>query len=294
MAELRIGTVRANDVGFTYLSAGPDDPARPLALLLHGFPDSPHTWRHLMPRLAERGYRAVAPYLRGFAPTEVPLDDCYQTGALAVDANSLHDALAGDERAVIIGHDWGAVCAHGAAVLEPDRWRTLVTMAVPPGQAVPHALVTSADQLQMSWYMFFFQHPLAELVVPADDMAFIDRLWAQWSPGYDASDDLPAAKATVREAANLRAALGYYRAALGAGHSDARYDGAQAVVHAIAAQPALYLHGRDDGCIDVEVAEAVRSTVPSSVTIEIVDNAGHFLHLEQPARVNDRIIDFLG
>src|SRR3546814_5976831 len=62
--------------------------------------------------------------------------------------------------------------------------------------------------------MFFFQHPLADMVVPMDDLAFIDRLWADWSPGYDASDDLPAVKDCLRDPANLSAALGYYRATL--------------------------------------------------------------------------------
>jgi len=86
-------TVRAGELDVTYLECG----SGPLALCLHGFPDSPHTWRHLLPSLAAAGYRAVAPFTRGYAPTSVPASGVYQTAALARDANALHDALGGDE-----------------------------------------------------------------------------------------------------------------------------------------------------------------------------------------------------
>src|SRR5690606_35104397 len=98
------GTIEANGLSFGYLAAGGEGP---LALCLHGFPDSAHTWRHLLPELAAAGYRAVAPFLRGYAPTAVPADGYYQSGAVATDANALHDALGGDGDAVLIGHDWG-------------------------------------------------------------------------------------------------------------------------------------------------------------------------------------------
>src|SRR5688500_11701558 len=77
----------------------------PLALCLHGFPDSAHTWRHLLPALAEAGFHAVAPFLRGYAPTAVPHDACYSMGALVADAVAMHQALDGDGQAVLIGHD---------------------------------------------------------------------------------------------------------------------------------------------------------------------------------------------
>ncbi|MEX2659427.1 MAG: alpha/beta fold hydrolase, partial [Acidimicrobiales bacterium] len=185
--ELRTETVSANDVEFAYLTSGPG--TGPMALCLHGFPDSAHTWRLLAPTLVEAGYRVVAPFLRGYAPTAVPADGRYQTGALAKDAVELHEALAGDERAVVIGHDWGATAAYGAASLAPERWRRVVTASVPPAGAMSAGFLTY-DQLRRSWYMFFFQHPLAELVVGMDDLAVVDRLWADWSPGYDATEDL--------------------------------------------------------------------------------------------------------
>lgn len=207
------GRVEVNGLDLAYLSQGEG----PLALLLHGFPDSAWTWRHLMGDLAVAGYRAVAPFLRGYAPSAVPDDGLYQPGAIAADAIALHDALGGGADAVLVGHDWGAMAAYSAAAHAPDRWRRVVTMAVPPPATVAGAFF-SYDQLQRSWYMFFFQSPLADVAVPADDLAFLDRLWADWSPGYrDAGEDLAHVKDCLRDPANLTAALGYYRATLGTG-----------------------------------------------------------------------------
>lgn len=293
MTTLETGTIVANNVEFAYLAAGTAETRRPLALCLHGFPDTAHSWRHLLPELASAGYRAVAPFQRGYAPTAVPDDGCYQTGALAVDANALHEALGGDGGAVIIGHDWGALATHAAAAVEPDRWRRVVSMSVPPGNAFALGLMTNFVQLQKSWYMFFFQHGLADIVVAANDLAFVDELWAQWSPGYDATAELPLVKASLRDPANLTAALGYYRATLGDGKRDTRYDDAQAASQLVPPQPMLYLHGRDDGCCGVEVAQSAAASMPPNVTVEIVDKAGHFLHLEQPVAVNARIVEFL-
>jgi pimeloyl-ACP methyl ester carboxylesterase len=288
--ELQMDHVTANDVEVAYLTAGgPDDP---MALCLHGFPDSAHTWRRLAPVLVEAGYRVVAPFLRGYAPTAVPRDGRYQTGALVADAIALHEQLGGDERAVIIGHDWGATATYGAAALAPDRWRRVVTAAVPPAGALASGF-TSYDQLRRSWYMFFFQHPLADLVTPADDLAFIDRLWQDWSPGYDATEDLELLKPSLRDPANLAAALGYYRATLGTTAPDPALEAEQAATRLPTPQPSLYLHGADDGCVGVGLAEAARSTMGDGGRVEIVPGAGHFLHLERPDVVNPMIVEFL-
>jgi pimeloyl-ACP methyl ester carboxylesterase len=193
---------------------------------------------------------------------------------------------------VVIGHDWGALGAYGAVGYEPDRWRRSVAMAVPPGGAVARAFLTYT-QLQRSWYMFFFQHPLSDLVVGADDLAFIDRLWADWSPGYDAAEDLPLVKASLRDPANLQGALGYYRAVLGAGRRDPSLDPIEAAAAGSLAVPTLYLHGTTDGAIGVEVADGTVDVLPEGSRVEIVEGAGHFLHLEQPDAVNGSILDFL-
>ncbi len=280
--------VAANGVTFTCLEAG----SGPLALCLHGFPDSAHTWRHLLPRLADAGYRAVAPFQRGYAPTSVPADGRFQSGVLGQDALSLHAALGGDGDAVVIGHDWGALGVYGAVGFDPTRWRRCVAMAVPPGGAVARAFLTYS-QLRRSWYTFFFQHPLADMVVGADDLAFVDRLWADWSPGYDATEDLSLVKPSLRDPVNLQAALGYYRATIWGKDRDPNLDAIEAAAGGTLAVPTLYLHGTTDGAIGVEVADGAADVLPDGSRVEIVEGVGHFLHLEKPDAVNDAIVEFL-
>jgi pimeloyl-ACP methyl ester carboxylesterase len=292
MAETKItmDCIAANNTEFSYLECG----SGKLALLLHGFPDTPQTWRHLMPQLASAGYRVVAPFMRGYAPSAVPADGCYQTAMLARDANALHEELGGDGDAVIIGHDWGAPSVYGAAIDAPSRWKKVVGMAVPPTAALGLAFVQNLEQIKRSWYMFFFQHGLADLVVGANNHAYIEMLWRDWSPGYDASFDLDGVKKSLADPKNLQAALGYYRATLGDGYRDPSLKALQDQMgSAVPTQPLLYLHGANDGCIGAEVVEAAKSMSPANVQFAIVKDAGHFLQLEQPQKVNKLICDFI-
>jgi pimeloyl-ACP methyl ester carboxylesterase len=289
-ANIKMECVSANGTDFSYLECG----SGKLALLLHGFPDTAQTWRYLMPQLAAAGYRAVAPFMRGYAPSAVPSDGCYQTAMLARDANALHENLGGDSDAVIIGHDWGAPSVYGAALDAPSRWHKVVGMAVPPTAALGLAFVQNLEQVKRSWYMFFFQHGLADLVVGANNFAFIEMLWRDWSPGYDASFDLESIRKSLAEPKNLQAALGYYRATLGEGYRDPQLSELQKEMGAgVPIQPLLYLHGADDGCIGAEVVESAKSMAPANVSFAIVEGAGHFLQLEQPKQVNKLICDFL-
>jgi pimeloyl-ACP methyl ester carboxylesterase len=289
--DLRQETVTVGDLDVAYLACGDDGP---LAVCLHGFPDSAWTWRHLLPDLAAAGFRAVAPWLRGYAPTSIPADGRYQSGALARDAIELHAALGGGADAVLVGHDWGARAATGAAAHAPDRWRRVVTMAVPPAPAVAEAFLTYR-QLKRSWYMFFFQHVLADFAVPADDLAFIDGLWADWSPGYaDSAEDIAHVKDSLRDPANLTAALGYYRATLQPELQSPDLAAEEAAVSSIPPQPHLYLHGVDDGCMGVEIAEkADQYLTAEGSRVELVPGTGHFLHVEAPDVVNRHIVDFV-
>ena len=287
---MKIECVSANGTDFSYLECGTGK----LALLLHGFPDTAQTWRHLMPQLADMGYRVVAPFMRGYAPSAVPSDGCYQTAMLARDANALHENLGGDSEAIIIGHDWGAPSCYGAAIDAPIRWHRVVGMAVPPTTALGMAFVQNLEQIKKSWYMFFFQHGLADLVVGANNHAFIEMLWRDWSPGYDASVDLAFIRKSLADPKNLQAALGYYRATLGDGYRDPQLSELQNQIAAsVPTQPLLYLHGANDGCIGVDVVESAKKIAPANVKFEVVGAAGHFLQLEQPKVVNKLICDFL-
>lgn len=283
--------VTVNDIDIAYVSCGESGP---LAVCLHGFPDSAWTWRYLLPELADAGFRAIAPWLRGYAPSGLDAKGRYQNGASVADVIALHDALGGDGDAVLIGHDWGARIATGAAVFAPDKWCKLVTAAVPPSGAVAQGFLTYR-QLKRSWYMFFFQNPLAEFVVSMNDLEFIDQLWADWSPGYDASNDVPHVKDALRDQANLSAALAYYRATLNpAEHTVPEFQPHEDAIGHTPPQPHLYLHGEHDGCMGVEIAHmATQFMITPGSVVEIVEEAGHFLHLEQPKVVDRTIIDFL-
>jgi pimeloyl-ACP methyl ester carboxylesterase len=282
--------VTANGLAFTCLTDGPED--GPLALCLHGFPDSAHTWRHLLPELASAGFHAVAPFLRGYAPTAVPADGRYQVGALVQDANALHEALGGREDAVIVGHDWGALATYGAVAHEPGRWRRAVTAAVPPTASIGMSLLSYA-QLQKSWYMFFFLSPLAEAALPLDAYDFIDSLWRDWSPGYDGSWDVARVKESIGDPERIVAAIGYYRAMWDPSLQVPELADEQTAALLPTPKPTLYLHGRDDGCMLLSSIDSPLAYMADGSAYEVVDAAGHFLHVERPDVVNRHIIDFL-
>jgi pimeloyl-ACP methyl ester carboxylesterase len=291
MADFRHRQVRVGSMSFGLLEAGPDD--GPLAICLHGFPDTAWTWRHLLPLLADAGYHAVAPFLRGYAPTELAHDGAYQVGALVSDACGLKEALAPDSsEAVVIGHDWGAMAAYGAGVLRPDLFRKVVAMAVPPPPAVA-AKFLAYDNIKRSFYVFFFQSPLADFTVGADDCAFIDRLWADWSPGYEASWDLEKVKESIGEPDRLVAAISYYRHTFGQSGQLPQYEEAQRAYFAVPPQPTLYFHGVQDGCMSVDLASGAEDILAPGSEMVILEGAGHFLHLERPATVNEAVLGFL-
>jgi pimeloyl-ACP methyl ester carboxylesterase len=284
------GSVEANGLEFSYLEAGP--PTGPLALCLHGFPDSAHTWRYALPALADAGFHAVAPFLRGYAPTAIPTDGRYQIGALARDANALHQALGGNEDAVLIGHDWGALTAYAAVAHQPDRWRRAVTAAVAPTASIGMSLFTYA-QLRCSWYMFFFLSPMAEMALPLDDFSFIDGLWADWSPGYDASWDVARVKESIGDPEHMLAAISYYRALYDPGLADPDLSDEQNAAFLPTPKPTLYLHGRDDGCMLLSSIGNPLDHMAEGSRMEVIDEAGHFMHVEQPDVVNQHILEFL-
>ncbi|MEX1217879.1 MAG: alpha/beta hydrolase [Acidimicrobiales bacterium] len=278
-SELSYGCLTAGDSG-------------PLALCLHGFPDTAHGWRYLLPALADAGYQAVAPFMRGYNPTSIPDDGQYHVATLARDANVLHDAFGGDSDAVIIGHDWGALASYGAAAAAPERWKRVVTAAVPPAQSMASAMLTY-DQLKRSWYMFFFQVGLSDFVVSMNELDFIERLWADWSPNYDASEDMTYIRESLSDPSNLHAALGYYRATWGTEPVSADYQDIQDVLGTTPPQPTLYIHGRNDGCIGVEFAENAADGLSAGSRSVIIEDAGHFAQVEKPNEFNQLVLDFI-
>ncbi|MGE0824988.1 MAG: alpha/beta fold hydrolase [Candidatus Binatia bacterium] len=293
MDTFSTGTLHANGLRFHFLEQGQG----PLALCMHGFPDSPWTYRYLLPTLANAGYRVVAPFIRGYAPTAIPTDEQYTTQNLVADVNALHTALGGGSDAVLIAHDWSAVAAYGALAAEPTRWRRAVIGNVPPLSIFGQVAFTYA-QIKRSFYFWFFQMAVSDSVVAANDLAFIDGLWGDWSPGYDATYDLTRLKECLRHPDNLKAAMGYYRALFNP--SSFGLPEAMATQASIwgrpVPHPVLYIHGTTDGCIalDADLMQEVPKFLGPGSELARIEGVGHFFLVEKPQEINERIVRFLG
>lgn len=298
MSEPRWIDVATPAVQLRALVWGPED--GPVALCLHGFPDTANGWRKVAPVLAEAGWKVVAPFMRGYVPSSIPTDGSYHVGALMDDALRLLEAVGPTGRDVIIGHDWGAMAASAVAALPDNPFSKAVIMSVPPLASfqplgrVPDAgklLAQLPRQALRSWYMMYFQLPWlpersASWVVP--------RLWKAWSPGYDATQDLRHVDAAIGAPDRWRAALGYYRATVRMSKPPAQY--AELHDHWLLPPvlPSLYLHGTDDGCAAPDYARWVQEILPAGSAVNIVEAAGHFLQLDQPEVVAQHIVDFIG
>lgn len=278
--------VEANGMTFSVLAWG--DPDAPLALLVHGYPDTAWTWRHLGPHLARRGWRVIAPFTRGYGPSDLAPDDNYLVAAQARDIIALHTAFGGDERAILIGHDWGAIAAYAVTMLDPQRFRSYVTLAVPPPIALvklfirPRTLPVALRQVRLSWYLFYNQLPSSERGLGR----VIPMLWRDWSPGFDADRDLAFVFEALSGPGRRRAALRYYRNNL--------QRGAKALFSIAPTVPVLYVYGERDGCMRADIISLVPDVLPAGSRSECLPDVGHFLHLENPERVNGLIDEWTG
>lgn len=283
--HLRHGALR-----FTARAAG----AGPLVLLLHGFPDSEHSFDAQLPALAAAGYRAVAPRLRGYEPSSQPADDNYHAVRMAEDVLAWIDE-AGEQRVHLIGHDWGAIIAQAAVALAPDRFFSLAILAVP--RLIPFGKLVRSDRAQFrrSLYGLFFQwRGIADRYVSLRKYRFLERLWRRWSPGWAIpACSLARMKAVFAEPGVVRAALSYYRQsrdhASPAGHRTAQ------LLRKPLRVPTLGLYGAEDGCIGADIFK--KAMPPTDFTaglrLEKIDGAGHFFHRERPDAVNAILIDWL-
>ncbi len=275
--------VRANGLDFAYLEAG----RGPLVLLLHGFPDSADTWNETLDRLAQHGYRGVAPFMRGYYPTAIPPDGDYSAATLGRDALALIEAL-GETRADVVGHDWGASTAYAAANLDPGRVRRLVTLAI------PHPRVLNADLalFRKAPHFIVFQFGyLSEWYASRNDYAYIDYLYAYWSPNWVVPQrQSRLVKASFAQPGRMRAALGYYRALF----RDARDTSKAELYRRVTTVPTLAFAGDADGALDTARAFArMPSAFSGGYRLVMLPGAGHFLHREQPREFLDALLAFL-
>lgn len=297
MTEPRHDEVDLGGQAVGTLTWGPAD--GPVVLALHGFPDSAWTWREVAPLLAATGRRVVAPFSRGYAPSSLVADGCYQVGALVRDVERLATHLGAGEPVSLLGHDWGAITAYAAGSHRPDLFDAIVTIAVPPMSASADALRpwrswsalgTAIRQTRCSWYIAYQQLPwLPERTFDR----VVARLWADWSPGYDASVDLQHLRAALPTAAHRTAALRYYRALLQPWHRRGEYATEQRHLGGVPSVPVLYLHGDGDGCLLPALARDAGSALGTGGRVELVAGAGHFVQLEQPVATAELVRDHL-
>src|SRR5450755_4405352 len=233
----------ANGLDFAYVEEGDG----PLVILLHGFPDTAHSWNHQIPALAAAGYRAVAPFLRGYSPTGIPRDGFYDRATLATDIAELIRALGGGKPVHLVGQDWGASISYAVLAAFPELVRRAVVMAVPHPAQVAKSML-DAKHVHRSFHWWFFQlQDLPEKALAANDFAFIDYLWNYWTaPGYQDAAHLAGIKAMLREPGVLAATLGYYRAMLDPRKGDPRLEKMRPSMDRPITVPTLALCGADD------------------------------------------------
>jgi len=277
----------ANGLRFGLLSWGPED--GPLALLVHGFPDTAWTWRFVGPTLGEAGWHAVAPFTRGYGPTDLAPDGRYFVADQVTDLLALADRLGGEDGdPVLIGHDWGAVAAWAIASRHPDRFSSIAALSVPPPEVLrevwlsPSTVPTGLGQLRLSWYFLFNQFGIAERRFGE----LVRRLWKDWSPAWDATADLGLLFESLDTPARRRASLGYYR--------DNLRHGVGYLAGLTPKAPALYLHGTGDGCGGIGLARIGAGLMADGSRFEEIEGAGHFLNLEAPGQVAELLLDWIG
>jgi len=251
-------------------------------LLLHGFPDSSLGFRELCEALAARGFRAIAPDLLGYGLSDKPAGlEPYRSSAALADLVAVA-RWAGDEKVAVVGHDWGGTLAYCFASQHPELVSHLVVLNAAHPASYARALTRSL-QLLRSWYILFFQlRGIAEWVVTRRWVFgwMLRRLVAK-KPLLTPARVEAARRELLRPGA-VRAALSYYRAAVRWPIQCAQ----------LIAAPTLVLWGDRDPALDPRLLDDLPERI-SAVTVHHVDDAGHFVHWDDPERVVAELISFL-
>lgn len=262
----------------------------PLVLCVHGYPDTAHTWDDLLPALAGAGFHAVAPWTRGYPPTDLAPDGDYSVPALGRDLIALADAL-GAERFSLVGHDWGAGACYMAAGLAPERIDRLIAIAIPPARAV-------APSLRVLWairHFFWYALPwLPERELPANGYAAVRAICRRWSPSWTIPDDeLAHIVASFEAPGGLQGALGYYRAFMRGIFGAAARESLQ-VQRKRLTVPTQLIYGAEDIAAFMyatEMGDCFADGVPHQVVR--IEGAGHFVQREKPLEVAEAVLRWL-
>lgn len=262
----------------------------PLVICVHGYPDTAHTWADLLPALAEAGFHAVAPWTRGYPPSDLAPDGDYSVPALGRDILALADALGADTFS-LVGHDWGASTVYMATGLAPERVDRLVAIAIPPARAV-------RPGPKLAWtvrhFLYYALPWLPERHLRADGWQGVRDICQRWSPGWEMPDDELAHVVAAFEApGGLQGALGYYRAFVrGALGSRAR-ESLQVQSRRITV-PTQLIYGDEDVAAflyEGDVAACFAANVPHEVVK--ITGGGHFVHREKITETNAAIVRWL-
>jgi pimeloyl-ACP methyl ester carboxylesterase len=260
----------------------------PLVVLLHGFPEFWFSWRFQIPALAAVGFRVVAPDMRGYNLSDKPKGvESYALETLARDVERLIRTL-GEERAVVVGHDWGGIVAWAVAILHPERVERLVILNVPHPERFARGLRTPRQLLKSS-YAFFFQLPwLPERVLRAGDFALVRSVFRNdpVRPGTFGRDDIDRYVEALSRPGALTAAINYYRALARRATSLAR-----ALRRRVRA-PVMVIWGQRDLFLVPELARPDPALVPDA-RVERLPDASHWVQQDRPEKVNALLLEFL-
>lgn len=280
--------VQVNGLNFAYIEKG----TGPVVVLLHGFPDHALTWSHQIEALSAQGYRVIAPYLKGYPPTEVPQDGFYDKATLVHDMAQFIQMVSPQETCHLVGQDWGAIIGYGLLAAYPELFKRAVLMAVPHPEKVGQSIL-EAKHIHRSFHWWFFQlKDLPEKALLQNDMAFIDYLWAYWTvEGFQDEDHIRSIKQMLSQPGVLTATLGYYRAMFDLDkfnpeHADLRIKMTRPI-----GVPTLALCGADDLRAELMLDQSQYFT--SDYDFQLIEKAGHFLHREQPQAVTEQILTWL-
>jgi pimeloyl-ACP methyl ester carboxylesterase len=280
----RIGV---GEVRLAVAEAGEGEPV----VLLHGFPELAHSWRHQLPALAAAGYRAVAPDLRGYGGSDRPaaVED-YAVPKLVGDVLGLVAAL-GHDSVHLVGHDWGGVLAWSIAGSAPARVRSLTILNAPQPAVSARLRLEDPDQRAKSWYMLLFQFPgVAEAWLSADDFANLRAFVFDTAPPEAfPPEDREVFVDALRPDGALTAALNWYRANMPPSAWLRKPPDPPSIT-----VPTMIIWGEGDAYMGLELLEGSVATVTGPLRVERLPGVSHWVQQEVPDRVNGLLLDFLG
>ena len=286
--RIRTEFVEANGLRFEVDTCGDGDR---LALCLHGFPEHSFSWRHQLPMLADLGYRAWAPNLRGYGRSSRPQGiEAYSIEDLMADVAALIDA-AGSRETVLLAHDWGAVIAWYFAMRRIRPLSKLVICNVPHPGPMRATLSKGFAQLRRSWYVFFFQLPrLPEWMLGRQGARAVAESIRRSSADPEQFPDevLAVYQRNAAQPGALTAMINYYRALVRGGGGRRQQNAGYPVIDV----PTLMVWGEDDVALTRETTYGTDAYV-RNLTVRYLPRVSHWVQQEAPQVVNPMIKAFL-